>query len=172
MTLFNSIMEIDLFKVSKDEFGAAYDQTLLDQYTIYINTAEKVSEKRQSANSLFLTLNAALLTYIGHENVFAENSDVVTIAILASLVGFFLCYHWMSLINSYKSLNKAKFEIIHLIERRLPLSLFESEWNLLKGRSEGKSYKDLTDSEKWIPRILSFVYFAIFCFAIGRLVSI
>lgn len=45
-----------------------YQAHLLEQYKLYVGMADKISERRQSANSYFLSLNTALLGFVGYMN--------------------------------------------------------------------------------------------------------
>ena len=48
-----------LYGISPDKYGGEYQNHLLEQYKLYVQMADKISERRQSANSFFLTVNTA-----------------------------------------------------------------------------------------------------------------
>jgi hypothetical protein len=55
------------------------------------------------------------------------------------------------LILSYKGLNTAKFNVIHAIEKRLPISPYDAEWEAV-GRGENEVlYKPFTHIELNVP---------------------
>ena len=41
-------------------------EIILEQYKLYVNTAEKNSDRRQSTNNFFLTINSIFLTFSGY----------------------------------------------------------------------------------------------------------
>lgn len=47
---------------------------------------------------------------------------------LLAIAGIALSVLWEALITSYRNLNTAKFAVIHKIEKRLPISPYEAEW--------------------------------------------
>ena len=129
---------------------------ILDQYNIYVSSAEAISHKRQAANTYFLTINTLLAAYYGIQ-ISSTFSEIYQVAV--SLAGIVLCYTWYRLIRSYKDLNTAKFKVIHQIEMLLPLKPFDEEWEMV-GRGENpKLYLQFTKVEMRIPWIFMAINF-------------
>ena len=129
----------------------------LEQYRIYLYILNNTSDRRQKASEFFLGLNTAIIGVLGY----FETRDVPhqsAIFILVPLVGIGICYCWGQIINSYKQLNSAKFKVIHKLERRLPIALFETEWELLGRMKDKKKYYPLSHIEKKIPVIFICMY--------------
>ncbi len=57
---------------------------------------------------------------------------------LISIAGMLICYSWYRLIRSYKDLNSGKFKLVHEIEKLLPISPFDDEWEIV-GRGKDKT---------------------------------
>lgn len=75
-----------------------------------------------------------------------------------SVAGITMCYLWYRMVLSYKGLNGGKFKVIHAIEARLPLALYDTEWEML-GRGENKKvYWPFTHIELWVPWIFIGIY--------------
>lgn len=111
------------------------DQTLLKQYEIYVTSAEKVSDRRAIANTFFLTLNLAASGFIAE----SELGDAAVLEATFPVGGLIVCVTWAALLRSYRTLNTAKFEVIGLMEKRLPSSPFwAAEWAAL---GEGKDWR-------------------------------
>ena len=125
----------------------AHQAHLLEQYKIYVELADKISERRQSANSYFLTVNSALLAFVGYVTT-KDTSDYLW---LLGIAGMTLSYLWYRLVRSYRGLNTAKFLVIHAIEKRLPLSPYDAEWKMLGEGRNPKLYKPLTHIEAGVP---------------------
>lgn len=122
----------------------------LEIYKIAVDTAESVSSRRMTANGFFVTINTALVGFLGvlYEKL-AE--DKRTVLIFMSAVGVMLAFAWFFALRSYKRLNKAKYEVIHKIEKDLPYQFFDDEWEALKRKKS-----DATDPLGWRKRWLNF----------------
>ena len=78
--------------------------------------------------------------------------------LMVALTGITMCYLWYRMIRSYDGLNGGKFKVIHAIEARLPLALYDTEWGML-GRGEDRSvYWPFTKIERWVPWIFVTIY--------------
>jgi hypothetical protein len=153
-------MRTVLFSV-KDEILSAseYQRQLFEQYKMYVDLADKISQRRSSANSFFITANAALLTVASW-----FKDDFGNYMYLVSAVGLIISLFWFFSIRSYKQLNSGKFTVIHEIEAHLPLALFAYEWEVL---GEGKSYRKywpLSHIEQIVPIIFVLLYIALSVF--------
>src|SRR3954468_12538694 len=93
----------------KDDPSSAH---LLEQYKLYVGMADKISDRRQAANSYFLAVNSALLAFVGYVTT-KETSDYLW---LLGLAGMALSYLWYRIVRSYRDLNSAKFVVIQAIE--------------------------------------------------------
>jgi hypothetical protein len=131
---------------------------LFEQYKLYVEMADRISARRQTANSYFLTVNTALLSFVGYITT-KDTSDYLW---LLGIVGVSLCYLWYRLIRSYRDLNSTKFNVIHEIEKRLPLSPYDAEWEAMGRGKEPKLYKPFTHIETGVPWV--FVVLHVFVF--------
>ena len=150
----------DVFSKSKDEYGERYDEHLLQQYLLYVQMMDKVSERRSLANTFFLTANTAILSALGIITAIfpAKLVGGNALAFLAAVAPVLLCYSWYRVVRSYQQLNSGKFDVIHEIETKLPLAPYRAEWNTIgKGKDPAK-YRPLTDVEKWVPLIFAILY--------------
>ena len=96
----------------------------------------------------------------------AAHEKFAVVLILSSLGGACISYLWYRILIAYKGLNSGKFKVIHEIETRLPLAIYDTEWEAL-GRGESKErYWPFTHIELWVPRIFILIYFCTICFAI------
>ena len=110
---------------SEEEYGASYQNHLIELYKFYAGTADAVSTRRQSANAFFLTLNTALLALIGYSFRYSANGNhsvCLPVVLIAAVVGLILCYLWFRTIKSHQQLNNGKFDVINLMEQKLPFA--------------------------------------------------
>lgn len=139
-----------------------YQNHILEQYKLYIETTDKISSRRNAANIFFLTLNSTILGAIGFsfEKIHLVNPKwLVSIPILSILI---LVLAWIGLIRAYGKINTAKFKVIGKLEEKLPASPYWlAEWQEL---GEGKSlrkYFPLTALENIVPIIFGIIYIII-----------
>ena len=135
-----------------DLLNEKYDENmqdkLLKQYEIFVESSERVSEKRMSANKFYLGLNTALFGIAGYILILSNRF----IAVVLSFIGIFICLAWISNISSYKRLNSAKFKVIHKLEEHLPAKPFKLEDEYLG------SFYSLTRVERFIPILFIILY--------------
>ena len=131
----------------KDDYGDSFAGALIEQYKLYVSSAENVSARRIASSRLFLALNAGLVALYSIQPCgFARNWWAVAVP----LVGIVVCLLWHRIIKSHKHLNAVKFALIHELEQHLPATPYTSEWRLAE-QGKGRTYRAVTDIERWIP---------------------
>lgn len=133
------------------------DKDLVEIYKLLVEMADRVSERRQSANSFYLSVNTAIIggaAYLS-QSAFGE---LGTLAVSAA--GIAICFLWVRSVVSYKSLNAAKFEVITALEDRLPVSPFKDEWAILDVDGDGKRHKPFHRTEVLVPVVFMAVHAA------------
>lgn len=134
----------------------------LEQYRIYLHIMNNTHDRNNKSNDFFLGLNTAIIGVLGYLETKGNANNESIIFIFAPFVGIAICYCWYQIIDSYRKLNRTKFKIIHEVESKLPISLFENEWELLgKGKDRSKYYP-LSLIERKIPIIFIVLYIVIF----------
>ena len=149
-------------EVTKETYNSheQYQEHIFEQYKILVESAEKVSDRRNVAKTFFLSLNSLIITIVAflyEGKLQLANKWFVLFPLVAILS---LCYVWWRLIHSYKQLNTAKFKVIDEYEKRLPsMPYVSAEWKALGEGKEPKLYKPLTDVESRIPAVFACLYF-------------
>ena len=152
----------------KDDFSTDRDKMLLEQYKLYVESSSKVSDRRGAANTFLLTANTALVTAYG----LAVGKDIALGPAagpwrwLIPVAGLMICITWYALIRAYRSLNTAKFTVIHELERRLPARLFDLEWHHLQ-RGKTLLYTPLSHVERFVPMVFAAIYAGLLITSIG-----
>ena len=151
-----------LFQVPPAEYGEEpYRAHLLDQYKLFTETADRTSARRQTANAFFVTVNTALLAFIGLV-VEPESKETPLAWMLAvSVAGIVICYAWYRLVRSYRGLNSGKFKVIRAMERHLPAAPFDAEWEAVGRGKDPKRLVPFTRVEQRIPWIFAALYLAL-----------
>ena len=139
--------QTSLIRQDKESYGGSFVSDILEQYKLYVQSAENVSSRRVTSNSYLLALNAALVAAYGFQTTFTEQ---VILVVPLAVTGMALSLLWFSIIKSFRDLNTLKFRIIHELETHLPAALYAYEWKLAQ-EGQGKSYWPTTHIEKWMP---------------------
>ena len=145
-----ALCEQALVRFTADTYeGSAFMTALLEQYRLYVQSAENVSARRIATSHYLLAVNAALVVLFGGM-LSADLNGLSSWVILVPGVGIAVSLLWHSLIDSYSDLNAIKFRVIHELEEHLPAALYQYEWELIKNGKE-TAYKPVTALERLIP---------------------
>lgn len=155
-------IEKELHRKREEEYGENYRAHYLEIYRLYVEMADKISERRQSANSFFLTVNTAIVAIVSYVQLGADAGMQKDFYGIVSLAGMTLCYMWYRLIRSYKDMNTGKFKVIHQIEQNLPLAPYDAEWEALGRGEDRKLYWPFTHIEKNVPWVFFFLHGIVF----------
>jgi len=135
-------------------------EIILEQYKLYVEMADKISERRDKANVFFMTINSAFIAIVtlGVQHLDFNKEKLFILIPFGVFAG--LCFVWKRIIKSYKQLNTAKYMVVAELEQSLPKSpYYEMEW--VDKLEEGKNpelYKPLTDVESYVPIIFIILY--------------
>ena len=121
---------------------------LLEQWRTCVEMASHISSRRDTMNSLFITINLSLITAI------SLIWQIKGLAIILS--GIAICILWHRLIGYYRNLNQSKYAVISSIEEKLPAQPFRDEWALF----EKTNTKEGTNLEKNLPLLFIIFYVA------------
>ncbi len=156
--LWNSDVTVEAYSPAT----SAYQNAILEQYKIYVEMADRVSSRRGTANSFFLTLNTTLLALIGGLAHGLKQGQVwILIGPLCGLLA--QCLAWYLTLSSYRQLNSAKYLVIGSLEERLPASpWWKAEWKALGERRDKAMYWPITKLELWLPWVFALAYVMLF----------
>lgn len=143
-----------LIRQVPETYGPSFRGELFEQYKLYVESAERISERRVAANNYLLTVNAFLVTLYG---LVAASRFNTFWTVLLPIAGFLVALTWHRIITSYRDLNTVKFAVIHELEQVLPAALYGYEWHLAE-EGKGKAYHPLSHLERWVPVIFMVLY--------------
>lgn len=132
-------------------------EIILAQWQTCVEMANSVSQRRDTMNNIFVTLNLAIIAAVSF------TWDLKSLFILAA--GIVVCIIWILFIRNYKLLNTEKFNVINDIEKKLPVKPFNDEWKKLKSN---KKYRDSTKLENTLP----IMFIVLYVIAIAAIVAI
>ncbi|HWF15820.1 MAG TPA: hypothetical protein VG244_06530 [Acidimicrobiales bacterium] len=112
--------------------------TILELYKTAVEMADRLSARRAGTNTFFLTLSTALAAVVGivssarkpppHGDVPSFDSFGLGVTAVAGII---FALVWWLLIRYYRRLSTAKWDVINVLETRLPASPFTDEWRNL-----------------------------------------
>jgi len=162
-----------------------------DEFKIVYESAEKVTDRRLQTNRWNYTICTAVLVAIaGIIKYSVSNESFFHIGLVVSLVlsgmAILFCCLWVGQIKDFKSLNRAKFDVLNEMAPHLeydpehpgvlkPFCPFEKEWNKLeemkalqeKGKTNFIALKS-TNIEYYIPKAF-IVLFVLVVIVVGIL---
>ena len=105
-------------------------EIILAQWQTCVEMANSVSQRRDTMNNIFVTLNLAIIAAV------SITWDLKSLFILAA--GIVVCIIWILFIRNYKLLNTEKFNVINKKKKKLPVKPFNDEWKKLKSKLMNK----------------------------------
>jgi len=114
--------------------------TELELYKLAVEMADRVSARRALANTFFLTVNTGLAALLGGNQL----------RWYVAVAGIVFALAWWWLLQSYRRLNQAKFDVINALEPELPVQLFSAEWRHLSAMKKPGRVWPLTAFWAWI----------------------
>lgn len=138
---------------------AALPAGVLEQYQLAVEMADRVSARRATANSFFLTVQTTLLALMAVKGI---HRDWVAGA------GVVLAVAWWLLLRSYRDLSAAKWKVIQAVEAQLPLQPFSDEWSYLKQDPVAplrSRYAELGLVERLVPAVFAAIFVVVILFA-------
>ena len=135
---------------------------LLEVYRLHAELADRVSQRRDGANRLYVSLLLALVLFLAALSRFGSGDlpgNVVVVVI--GTVGIALSVSWLLVIRSYRQLNTGKLTALHELEEHLAYPFFKREWELLGEGKDRRRYWRLTQAEAVLPWIFLLVFLVV-----------
>lgn len=138
-------------------------EIILEQYKIYVEMTDRISQRRSVSNTFFLTLNITVLSgasffFKNYTQSSVTNSfdGLVLLIITACIIQ---TYCWWRLLKSYQQLNSAKCKVIGIMENSLPISPYcQLEWKELGEGKNPLKYVPMTTTENIVPITFGILY--------------
>lgn len=153
--------------MTPEKYGEKYSDHLLEQYKLYVEMADRVSQRREQSNRFYVTLVAAIVALL----ILAARLGVAdgawpVLFLISGLFGMALSVVWHGNIRSYRELNTAKFAIINKLEKQLPTAGYSDEWELLRPKEGPPKYFQLSRIEQFVPVLFALLFTALFAYSL------
>lgn len=141
----------------------------LELYKLHADLADRVSQRREGANRLFVSLLTGLMVFLAACLRFGAG-DVSENAIMVffGVGGAILSVAWYVVIRSYRQLNTGKFLALHELEEKLAYAFYKREWVLLGEGKDVRRYWRLTVVETSLPLAFLLLFGAVILFGVLR----
>ncbi len=136
------------------------------QYELFLESAEKVSDRRASNNKWMLSVNSAITSLYGYLSANGDKAETTAVLVWQWAIptaGILSCLAWIALLTSYRKLNTAKFKVLNDIEEGLPHRMYAKEYEYLKSDNR----LDFSSIERVIPASFIALYCVILAHALG-----
>lgn len=146
------------------------DPRVIELYKMAVEMADRVSARRSTSNSFFLTIQTTFVTVVGVATPTLTKAQWWT-TLAITIAGLVLSASWWLQLRSYRDLNRAKFAVINGLEGSLPVKIFSDEWATLKSdpvKAWRGRYAELGTIERIVPAVFAFLYVLLF---VGRIAA-
>ena len=150
---------------NKDKFDDTENiDVYLEQYKLFAKTSEDLVGRRQNVNNFYVSIQSVLLALMGAMLAMEESSAnfpafaFPVFGCIICVVGFAFSYSWRNILASLGQVNSAKMKVLGILEKQLPLALYDAEWKILDDPMSKKRYKSFTQSESAIPKGFMILY--------------
>ena len=148
----------------KASYGESFQAHLLEQYKLYVESSQKVTDRRITTGNYLLTVNSFLLTVFGVAS--SQHLGGVWLAIVP-VAGLLVSFTWYSLVVFYRNLGAGKYRVVHQLESFLPVAPFLSEWRSAHDE-KGRRRTGVTHLERVIPLAFAAVYVVLLGYSLSR----
>lgn len=138
-------------------YGDRYAEDFIRQYELAVTMADQVSGRRERMNAFFVTAAATLASVYAVSVEFLSTDLPAVLRAVVPFVGIVVCVLWFLLVNSYRTLNKAKWAVVGEMEKHLPARPFCAEYECTKRLR----HLPFTKVERWVPVALGALFIAV-----------
>lgn len=131
---------------------------LFKQYEIFVELADRVSERRiNSTTTYYALINTLLVSSFAFLTVIKpDHSANGIVMIVIAIAGFLFTLSLSNTIKAFRIQNAARYRVIHQMESHFSFQPFESEWNEL--RQNSRRYGPMIDYEKIVSSGFILIY--------------
>lgn len=137
-------------------------QELLEMYKLHAELADRVSQRRDGVNRLYVSVMTGSLVFLFAILRFLPGGSNGIFAVVAlagtGIMGAVLAVSWFFLIRPYDKLNEGQYEVLRNLERRLSYPFITEHFKREgKGRSPYRELAAVGATFPWIWAVLFMV---------------
>jgi len=148
----------------KASYGESFQAHLLEQYKLYVESSQKVTDRRITTGNYLLTVNSFLLTVFGVAA--SQHLGGLWLAIVP-VAGLLVSFTWYSLVVFYRNLGARKYKVVHQLESFLPVAPFRYEWRTAHDE-KARRPTGVTHLERVVPLAFAAIYLVLLGYSLSR----
>jgi hypothetical protein len=148
----------------KAGYGESFQAHLLEQYKLYVESSQKVTDRRITTGNYLLTVNSFLLTVFGVAS--SQHLGGFWLAVVP-VAGLLVSFTWYSLVVFYRNLGAGKYKVVHQLESFLPVAPFRCEWRSAHDE-KGRRHTGVTHLERVVPLTFAAIYLVLLGYSLSR----
>ncbi len=140
-----------------------------EEYKLFVEETTQFSSRRQTVNNLYVTVNSIIMTgtaFLAREVVQEGLWKVSPVLLLLAVVGAVICLQWQQLLEKHKTLVGFRIKQLREMEEHPDMAgchqMYHREDELYPVDDDGRPIAgkglNLSDREKWLPRVFMLVY--------------
>ena len=141
----------------------------LELYKLHAELADRVSQRREGANRLYVSLLVGLVVFLAALLRFGLGDAPERVVLCAiGVIGVLLSISWFMVIRSYRQLNTEKFRVLLDLEQHLAYPFFTREWDPESVGKKSNRYWTLTNVEVSLHLIFAILFVGIIVYSLVR----
>ena len=143
------------------ETGEAGQFGRWDVYPLFVQETARISDRRQTANSLYLSINSLLvgaIALLAPQSFVQTSVSLLVVQVFVAAAGYLMSRQWLRLLEKYRTLLNFRYEKLREIEgmNGFPgvLKMYQDE----SKQGSDKTFFGFAQVEAYIPRLFSVVY--------------
>ena len=141
---------------------------LLEVYKLHAELADRVSQRREGANRLHVSIAVGLVVFLGTLIRFSDDRTLDTSVFIAvGFCGLIVSASWYIALRSYRQLHSKKFRVLHDLETRLPYQFFTMEWDPESVGTKSNRYWRLSVVETVLPMTFSALFLGMVVYSLA-----
>lgn len=132
-----------------------------DEYKLFVESTQHLSERRQAATQTYLTVNTAVFAILALlvKEAGLKGWYLVGVCLPLFLVGILACLMWSKVVSQYKALIGWRYDQLMAMERGISGSsqIYIKEWEEFFKPKQEKKF-GFSRLEVWLPRLFLVLY--------------
>ena len=143
----------------------------LEIYKLHAELADRVSQRREGAHRLHVSLLVGLVMLLAALLRFGSGDVLLELVqLVVGIGGASVSLSWAIVIRSYNQLNSTKYRVLQELETNFDFPYFTKEWYLLTKPKSKMSYWRLTQVERILPGLFGTLSMLLIGFSLYQLI--
>ncbi len=128
-----------------------------DVYPLFVEDTAKITDRRQTANSLYLSINSLLvgaIAFLAQQGALTSTSLLV-VQVFIAFAGYVISRQWHRLLEKYRAMLNFRYAQLQSIEEQPG---FPGVLKMYQIESKTPSLFGFSNIEEFIPRLFRFLY--------------